>query len=206
MDYKGCVVIQGPINKTALPKIREGFKGYQLIFSTWEGVHADDFYDNETLVISKQPSDTGPKNINLQAVSTINGFQHAKNLGWNRALKWRSDMWCDDGDKLFGLFKNGLNFYSWAHHGSVSYVTDYFMEGQVDEVMNLFYTGYNDIPYPEWCVTKNLYDSGLNKKAGCIGMEFTIGNDVYWEGRNFYLSSNFGDDVFRYSLPESWNG
>ena len=97
MNYKGCVVVQGPLDAESLPKIRSAFSGYQLIHSCWEG---DDFEllnqfvlnTDDIVVVNEIPTNSGPGNFYLQRKSTIEGMKMAIQMGWNRALKWRSDM------------------------------------------------------------------------------------------------------------------
>ena len=98
MGYKGCVVVQGKTNLEALPKIRKCFDGYQIIYSCWVDDDSSGYLPTDIIVWNEKPKDFGPGNFYLQRKSTIEGMRKGLELGWERALKWRSDMWCTDSD------------------------------------------------------------------------------------------------------------
>jgi hypothetical protein len=202
-EYKGCVVIQGPVHKDILNDIRRGWSGYKLIFSTWPDTNLDDFHSTETVVISEMPENRGVFNFQLQRVSTIAGMKHAQELGWERAIKWRSDMIPKGGESFWNLFDTEyLNFYMWADV-SGGYLTDYFMEGKVDEIMAIFDVE-NEGAFPEWNVTRRVRDLGLWDKLKCIGGFLGGKADVKWETKGFWLSENINHSVFTSNIPENW--
>ena len=90
MDYKGCVVVQGKTNLEVLPKIRKCFEGYQIIYSCWVGDDDSEYLPTDIVIWNEKPEDFGPGNFYLQRKSTIEGMKKGLELGWNRALKWRS--------------------------------------------------------------------------------------------------------------------
>jgi len=206
MEYKGCIVVQGKTNLEALPKIKKCFEGYQLIHSCWEG---DDmrFYDSSDIIIKNEiPSYPGPGNFYLQRKSTIEGMKMALSLGWNRALKWRSDMWCTDGDGLMKLFDgDSLNLYFWIRHLD-GYITDFFMEGEIGDIITLFDT---DLPqhkwnYPEFGITLQFFRNGFDKKGRFMGRGLGDGCDIFWEKNRCWMSQNKTDDWYEDSLPDNW--
>jgi hypothetical protein len=204
-NFKGCVVVQGPTHAVWIQKVKESWVGYQVIFSTWEGSDKSLYDESDIVIYNPIPSDAGVKNLNLQKISTINGFKLAKELGWTRALKVRGDFSTTTADGLFNLFdRNKLNIHGyWG-----SYINDFYMEGEIDDIINLF-----DVEphgnFPEWVLTKKLYDSGLNKKTACVVRKLVDGvADIRWDAKGYWFSlhnnPNFTDvtDV----LPENWNG
>jgi hypothetical protein len=202
--FKGCVVVQGPTYSQWITKVKESWAGYQIIFSTWEGQADKSLYDETDIVIyNPMPACAGVKNLNLQKVSTINGFLKAKELGWKRALKVRGDFSTTSADGLFGLFdKTKLNLHGYWRSG---YISDFFMEGEIDDVITLFETDNIDGEYPEWHLTKKLYESGLNKKSVCIVKKMSKGvADIYWEKLSYWFSQHTNNEDVTNVLPEKW--
>jgi len=200
-SFKGCVVVQGQTHPTYVDLIRESWVGYQIIFSTWERTDKSVYNESDIVIYNPIPSDCGIKNLNLQKVSTINGFLKAKELGWNRALKVRSDFCTTTADGLFSLFdKNKLNLHAWWG----SYITDFYMEGEIDDIINLFEVDIHR-EYPEWHLTKKLYESGLNEKSVCIvnRLEFNKA-DIRWERAGYWFSQHVNETVAMDVLPEKW--
>jgi hypothetical protein len=208
-EYKGCVIIQGPTYKSNLEFIRRCWYGYKLVFSTWEGTDLGDFLQHETVILNKIPEYKGVLNVNLQRVSTLSGLKHAKHLGWKRVFKWRCDM-IHYGPEFISMFDpNALNVYSWCHNFG-GHITDYFFEGEVDDLLNIYDFDLKG-PFPEHMITKKLYESGLNQKVNCVGDKFGYSGDVFWYGNgndrdSFWLSSNRSrKDVFDFTIPNDWN-
>jgi hypothetical protein len=202
--FKGCVVVQGPTYPQWIQKVKDSWVGYQVIYSTWENADKSFYDESDIVVYNPIPSNSGVHNLNLQKVSTINGFLKARELGWQRALKVRGDFSTTTADGLFNLFdKNKLNIHGyWG-----SYINDFYMEGEIDDIITLF-----DVPpdgaFPEWNLTNQLYASGLNKKTNCIVKKLIVDvADIRWEPKGYWFSvhsvHNFTDvtDV----LPEKWN-
>jgi len=192
MNYKGCVVVQGPINIEALPKIKECFKGYQLIHSCWEGNDVTHFDDDDIVLINKMPNDSGPGNYLFQRESTLRGLDKAEELGWKRALKWRSDIWCTNADRLWDMFEtNKLNLYFWVEH-ITGYITDFFMEGEISDIKTLF---SSEVPtsrytHPEFILTLMLFTSGLYNKTVFMGRKLGTECDIFCQKRGCWFSSN----------------
>jgi hypothetical protein len=201
-SFKGCVVVQGPTYSQWIRKVKESWEGYQIIFSTWEGADRSLYDEHDIVIYNPTPTHTGVANLNYQRVSTINGFLKAKELGWTRALKVRSDFSTTYADGFFSLFhKNKLNFHAWWG----SYITDFYMEGDIDDVITLFETDEIDGHYPEWHLTKKLYKSGLNKKSVCIINKLEYDKaDIYWNKISEWFSSHIDNGTAVDRLPENW--
>ena len=199
--FKGCVVVQGQTYPNYVDLVRKSWEGYQIIFSTWDTTDKAYYKEDDIVIYNPVPSDKGVKNLNLQKISTINGFLKAKELGWDRALKSRSDFVTTTADGLFELFdRTKLNLHGYWN----GYINDFYMEGTIEDILTLFDVPAGG-PYPEWNLTKQLYDSGLNKKAHCIvnGLEFNKA-DIRWERMGYWFSSHVGNGVCTAVLPEKW--
>ena len=96
-----CILVQGPINLEydftieTLRLYRGMFPDTPLVLSTWVFDNKK-FVDEATalgvsLVLSQQPKNRGPANINLQIVSTTRGLEKARELNCDYVLKTRSD-------------------------------------------------------------------------------------------------------------------
>lgn len=203
MQFKGCVVVQGKVNINYLKKIKQAFSGYQLIHSCWEGDDGSLFDESDIVVVNEIPTNAGPGNFYLQKKSTIEGMKKAIELGWNRALKWRSDMWCKDGDKLFQKFdSDSLNLYFWANHLD-GYITDFFMEGECSDIITLFDTElpqykYN---YPEFGITFQFFRNGFDKKCRFMGHTLDRECDIYWPKNKLWFSRHQRDAWFVSGVP-----
>jgi hypothetical protein len=207
MDYKGCVVVQGPTYPQWITEVKESWVGYQVIYSTWDNADKSLYDESDIVIYNPIPSDAGIKNLNLQKVSTINGFKKAKELGWNRALKVRSDFSTTSADGFFSLFdKDKLNLHAWwgPHEWWGSYITDFYMEGEITDIINLFEVDIH-WRYPEWHLTKKLYDSGLNKKSVFVVEKLEYGQaDIKWETKGYWFSEHRGNDMVSDILPQNW--
>ena len=203
--YKGCVVIQGQIHSDIIQQIKISWEGYQLIFSSWEGSDLQAFSQGDIVILNTLPQHTGVQNLNLQKISTINGLRMAKDLGWNRALKIRSDMWVNDADGVMGIFNpKKLNLYGWHNHLE-GYIMDFFMEGECDDIIKLFDVDV-DGRYPEYILTKQLYNSGLNKKVHMVCKDVNDSANIYWWKHNYWMGINSLQPTYTNNLPEVWNG
>jgi hypothetical protein len=203
MNYKGCVVVQGPINIEALPKIKECFRGYQLIHSCWEGNDTSLFDETDIVLINKIPNDSGPGNYLFQRENTLRGLDKAEELGWTRALKWRSDMWCTNVDGLWDMFESDkLNLYYWVEHIS-GYITDFFMEGDISDIKTLFSSEVPNYRYKhtEFILTLMLFTTGLYRKTVFMGSKLNPNCDVYWAKRKCWFSSNQREEWYLDYFP-----
>ena len=199
--FKGCVVVQGQTYPNYVDMVRDSWEGYQIIFSTWDNTDRKLYKESDIVIYNSIPTHVGVKNLNLQKISTISGFLKAKELGWDRALKVRSDFTTTTADGLFGLFdRTKLNLHGyWG-----SYITDFYMEGEIDDVINLFEVSV-DGQYPEWHLTKKLYESELNKKSVCIVKNLVKDVcDIKWERMGYWFSSHNRNGICTAVLPEIW--
>ena len=199
--FKGCVVVQGQTYPEYVESVRKGWDGYQIIFSTWDTTDKSYYGEDDIVIYNPIPADVGTKNLNLQKISTINGFLKAKELGWDRALKVRSDFSTTTADGFFELFdKTKLNLHGYWD----GYINDFYMEGTIDDILTLF-----DVPpggpYPEWNLTQKLYDSKLNEKSNCRVKKLEFDKaDIKWERMGYWFSSHVGSSVVTDVLPEKW--
>jgi hypothetical protein len=202
MDYKGCVVVQGPTYSQWITKVKESWVGYQVIFSTWDSADKSLYDESDIVIYNPHPALAGIKNLNYQKVSTINGVIKAKELGWDRVLKVRSDFSTTTADGLFKLFdKTKLNLHGYWHLG---YISDFFMEGEVDDILKLFDVCING-RFPEWHLTRQLYITELYKKSVCIcdKMELNVA-DIKWEKLGYWFSIHNDGRYITNVLPEKW--
>ena len=199
--FKGCVVVQVPTYSQWIKEVKESWVGYQVIYSTWDNADRRLYDESDIVIYNPIPSDAGVKNLNLQKVSTINGFLKAKELGWNRALKARSDFSTTTADGFFELFdKTKLNFHAYWD----GYVTDFYMEGEIDDIINLFEVDVSG-QYPEWHITKKLYQSELNKKSVCIVNKLIRDKaDIYWQPKQYWFSVHSTNNIVTDILPQTW--
>lgn len=201
-----CIVVQGPTNLSNVKKIKECWNGFNIIFSTWEGSDTSCYDDNDIVLYNEYPPNPGVMNINYQKVSSLNGFLKAKEMGFKRVLKWRSDFITNNPKKLLNLFdEKSLNLYSFQKNHLDGYITDFIMEAKIDKLISLFSFDFNP-PYPEWAFTKQMYQLGFDKNVNFICKELVKDDvDIFWIKRNYWLSDNSKYEGYANKLPETIN-
>jgi hypothetical protein len=189
LQNKIAIIVQGPANN--VKELKLVWEGYTIIWSTWVG-NEDKFTSDDIVIFSEQPYELGVQNIALQKKSTLEGVNKAKELGFERVLKWRSDLLPTNANELVKLFKkNQLNFLAWHNEGK--YFVDYFMEGPIDEVKLAWDIPIIYGPFSERITTDNIFDK--NKiKYNFILDELSDNNEIFWVKYNVYLSK-YKDDV-----------
>lgn len=199
-----CIVVQGPTIPTDVQNIKNCWNGYNIIFSTWENSDEGCYDENDVVIFNKYPKYRGTMNFHLQQISSLNGFIKAKELGFSRVLKWRNDLVVENPVKFINLLKSEcINLYSFQKYHLEGYVTDFFMEGDVDEMIQLFSITENP-PYPEFAFTKQLYKLGLDSKTNFICKKLKRNVvDIFWRKRNYWLSQNSKYEGYADKLPET---
>jgi hypothetical protein len=202
--YIGCIVVQGQSNEAYIKEIKRGWAGFQIIFSTWEDTDTSLYEPNDIVIYNPYPKDRGVANLGYQKLSTQKGFLKARELGWDRAVKWRSDQWPKNGAEFYKLFDTtALNVYAWMNH-SGGYICDYFVEGDIQSVIDLY-----EVPahcqFPEKNLTQSLFEKGLNPNARCIVKGVKEECDMY-SGKWEKWFGDFSDsDLYTADIPKEWN-
>jgi hypothetical protein len=180
-----CVIIQGQSNH--VPILKEKWNGVDLIWSTWIGEESK--YENGDIVIfSEFPTDRGVHNLHMQMISTLNGINKAKELGYTHVIKWRSDQYPTNSMEFLKLLdKTKLTFLSGNDATNYPYLIDYFTSGPIEDVELLWTIPTEIYKFPEEAITKQLLSSNLQSKVDYIHQKLSETNDVFWLGRNFTL-------------------
>ena len=188
---KSCVVIQGPLEEKAYHAIKSGWSEYPVIFSTWGNQNLDFVSPDDEIIITPKPPVRGTNNINLQKISTLEGLNRAKKLGYKRALKWRSDLSTVTPDILMSLFKKDkINLYAYVN-AEGGYITDFFMEGEIDDLITLWSFENIKPDFPEQALTEQLYKTGLKDKVYFVYDDMFGKINIYWHKRNrFFFNRN----------------
>lgn len=201
--FIGCIVVQGVSNKEYIEEIKRGWEGFQLIFSTWEDTDKSLYNDDDIVIYNTYPNDRGVSNLGCQKVSTQSGLMRAKELGWERAVKWRSDQWPTNGKELYKEFRSGgINLYSWMNHNG-GYINDYFMEGPIDSLIDLYEVEANG-EFPEKNLTKRFYERELNVGAECIVKRVSGKTDIYSGKWDLWLGGYVTSVVYGDEVPKVW--
>jgi hypothetical protein len=182
---KTVVVIQGGTMAELVPHLKDAWKGTPIIFSTWEDSDKSCYDENDLVLYNKIPEEKGVGNLNLQRVSSLNGFLKAKELGYDRVVKWRYDLLPKNSLGLLNLFKDDfINFYAFHDHNA-GYLIDYFMEGEIDDMINLYTFTDLNVPHAEVAFTNRMFELELDKKANFICRLLSVDDvDVYWQKYN----------------------
>jgi hypothetical protein len=192
---KRAIVIQGP--STHVNELKRAWDGYDLIWSTWSG--EDSHYQEDDIVVySPKPNETGFGNVNLQKVSTYNGVLKAKELGYDRVFKWRSDMIPTNAEALLGSLSEDINilFYHHVMPDRSDYFVDYVMESETDTMINIW--SFTNI-YPthaEAIITEYINQQG--KKVSLFGGKLNNDNDILWLKKNISIKDYKKYPAFEY--------
>jgi len=200
---KVCVVVQGRTDKDFVKALKEKFEGIPLIFSTWTDADKTAYEETDIVLYNQHPTNYGPLNFQLQRISSLNGFLKAKELGYDRVIKWRCDLEPNNANELLKLFDtNFINFYSFIQHED-GYVADFFMEGDIDDMIALFTIDTNP-PYPEFGFTKKMYELGLDAKANFIIKKLTKENNIFFKHGygHYWMTDHQSLSHFTDRLPE----
>jgi len=150
------------------------------------------------VVYSPRPEIVGVGNLNLQRVSSLNGFIKAKELGYDRVVKWRYDLFPINCEEIFKSFKSDcLNFLAYHQHNA-GYLVDYLSEGNVDDMIQLFTFSDFNVPHAEVAFTNRLFELGFDKKINFILKNLEKDRvDIYWQKYNNYLSHYKNIEAFK---------
>lgn len=183
-----CIIIQGPVNESRLTESL-GWE-YGVIHSTWKGSEHC-YKDTDIVIFNDPPSEAGISNWGYQKKSTLMGLYLAKEAGFSRALKWRSDFRVKNAPAFLEMFEEDkINFYAWHDHDG-GYLIDYFFEGDIDDLINLFEKA-EDHRFPERNLTTSFFNLGLDNKVNFIKDKIGDGSktDAFWIKNGFWLSQN----------------
>ena len=204
MNQNRCIVIQGPTSPTHKESIKEAWIGFPIIWSCWEG--EENYYTKYDTVIFNSKSDINPNGhtLEFQRKTTLNGLLKAKELGYERVFKWRSDMEPTNATEFIKLLDNDkLNIHSFHNHHE-GYILDFFMEGDIDDVIKLFTFKEAGYSYPEQALTEQLVANRLHTKSHCIKDYLTKENDVIWHKYGHLFSKIVGQVKYTNELPSQW--
>ena len=192
---KIAIIIQGA--STNVLEQKEKWVEYKddSIFSTWAG--SEKFYnENDIVVFNQEPETAGPMNFNHQVTSTYNGLLKAKELGYKKALKIRSDIVPTNAKEFMKLLNNeSFNFVAWQNHevhpNCSGYLVDYLMSGHIDDMIKLWHVKNNISPVPEVKLTLNYIENMetfVSKDINYFLDFLNEGNDLFWIKKNIPLS------------------
>ena len=188
-----AIIVQG--QSSYLEILKKSLTGLNVIYSTWVG-EENKYSNNDIVIFNEKPKHPGPCNFNFQITSTIAGLKKAKELGFKKSLKLRSDIVPTNAHEFIKLLNNDkLNFLCWHCHEVYpkcpGYLVDYLMSGDIDDLIELF-----DIQDTSWCSVPEIhlthqYITKLIKKTE---IEYFLpklnrDNDLIWLKRNIELSS-----------------
>jgi hypothetical protein len=198
-----AIVIQGP--STNVKELKKAWANYDLIWSTWIGEESN-YDDNDIVVFNQIPHDKGIGNIKLQQLTTIKGVEKAKELGYKRVFKWRSDMIPTNPKKLLTLLTNDVNilfFHNQLPDRVGSYV-DYVMESDIDVMANIWDFNESYATHAEAIITSNIKTkniTNINLFGGCLDDD----NDIVWLKRNIHIKDYKIHKQFEHNLCNDEN-
>jgi len=190
------ILIQGPSSN--VKQLKSLWSDFPVLWSTWTG-QENNYNDSDITLFNTLPSNPGQKNINLQKVSTLNGIKLARELGFSRVLKWRSDLIPTNTVKLVNcLDKEKINFLTW--HSSCNYFVDYFMETTIDEMEKIWSFDNLSNPVPEETITEQILKIE-NKKYNYILDYLSDDCEIFWTKYNINLSSYKKESCYMLNRP-----
>lgn len=181
---KRAIVVQGPSSN--VNELKKAWSGYDVIWSTWDG-ETNQYIDTDIVLSSPKPQDIGVGNLNLQKVTTYNGLLKAKELGYDRVFKWRSDMIPTNPKELLDSLSEDINllFYHHVIPDRTDYFVDYVMESDVDTMIKIW--SFTDLyaTHAEAIITDSINQQ--DKRVYLFGGKLNRDNDIFWLKRNISL-------------------
>lgn len=175
---KFVVIIHGDI-RADISLIENCWKGYNIIWSTWNN---ESISTDKKVIYNEIPKDSGVQNLMYQKVCIYNGLLEAKELGYERAIKWRTDQYLTNTKDFISILDPySTNVLFW-HNYQGGYYVDYFMEGNITDLLLIWNLDSYDYPYSEYATTKQILKNKI--KINCIGKYITEKNDIIWVNRN----------------------
>jgi len=182
-DAKYAIVVQGP--SMYYPILRHKFRGFSVIWSTWNGERVP--WMKGEVVLNKVPEIKGTRNIAMQQISTYNGILRAKELGFERVFKWRSDMYPIGMHRILKLLDFSSINMMYYHNHRDGYFVDFFMEGDVDTMLKIWDFKDFDVEYPELAIKNSIIKHRIDN-ISFFGDGITEDNDIFWIKKGFFLS------------------
>jgi len=184
---KTAVVIQGPTTHYSLMKKMWFSEKTDLIWSTWKG-EEEKYTSEDKVLFSDIPSQSGTRNLNMQKISTLKGLEYALDLGYDFAIKTRSDLHPTNVDGFIHLIQNSnecINTLFFVKNNS--YYTDYLYAGKIKDLIEIF--SFDDIypPFAEYPITQKMNCSGF--EINLLGGHLTPECDLKWVKNNISLSN-----------------
>lgn len=193
-----CLIIQGPSDYVNIMKEKYKNMNIQIIFSTWEGDESK-YDENDIVVFNKMPQERGIQNVILQQLSTYNGLLKAKELGFENAIKIRSDAYFTDLSLFLKneIDYNKLNFLFFLDYHRIDgpdknnnhykYFCDYIQISSVDNLLKMWNFKYEKCSYSEQLTTKHIFNTFKKEEISFIGNYLIKDCDIYWISRKMYL-------------------
>jgi len=132
-----CIVVQGPSSNVS--DVREAWKHYtnQLVYCTWNG-NENLYTQTDNVLFIDMPLNRGIGNLNLQKITTNCGIKYAKDNGYKRVLKIRSDMIPTNPEVFLKHFSEETFEVFALAPDQGGYYTDYFMCGKIDVMESIW--------------------------------------------------------------------
>jgi hypothetical protein len=203
-----CLIIQGPSVNVNILKDKYKNMNIQIIFSTWEGEESK-YNENDIVIFNKMPKEKGIQNVMLQQLSTYNGLLKAKELGFENAIKIRSDSYFTDLSCFLKntIDYNKLNFLFFLDYHRLNgpdknsniykYFYDYSQFSSVDNLLKMWNFKYDKCSYSEQLTTKHIFNTFKRDDIAFIGNYLTKGCDIYWISRKICLSTLNNDKQYK---------
>lgn len=197
---KICLIIQGASDYVTILKEKYKNMDIQIIFSTWEGEESK-YNENDIVIFNKMPIERGIQNVMLQQLSTYNGLLKAKEMGFENAIKIRSDAYFTDLSYFLTneIDYNKLNFLFFLDYHRINgrdknsnhykYFCDYIQISSVDNLLKMWNFKYDKCSYSEQLTTKHIFNNFKRDDIAFIGNYLTKDCDIYWISRKICLST-----------------
>jgi hypothetical protein len=195
-----CLIIQGPSNNVDIIKQKYKNMNIQIIFSTWEGEESK-YNENDIVIFNKMPIERGIQNVMLQQLSTYNGLLKAKEIGFENAIKIRSDAYFTDLPQFLTneIDFNKLNFLFFLDYHRTDgpdkngnyykYLYDFTQVSSIDNLLKMWNFKYDKCSYSEQLTTNHVFNTFIRDNIAFIGNYLTKDCDIYWISRKMYLST-----------------
>lgn len=202
-----AIVIQGPSDYVIKQKQAwEDFREH-CIFSTWKGSQTK-YESSDNVVFNALPTFSGAGNLNYQMHTTLQGLKVAKSMGYNRALKIRSDLVPNNAKKFLEVINNQkLNFLCWhahkVHPKFSGYLVDYLMSGDIDQLIRLWDIKVSLCNVAQIMLTYNCIKYCDYSNITYFLTSLTDNNNLFWLKKGITLKSYQEFSNYKQNYQES---
>lgn len=148
------ILIQGRCSDECLDLQNKNYYSYNVIYSLWDDSSVEISNSNSVkVIISTKPKESGPQNLFLQVVSTLNGLLQVKT---KYCIKMRADEYVSNIEYIMESVERNtemlhtLPVFFRPYHLYKFHCSDHLIAGTTENLLLMFQTCYDKILLKNW--------------------------------------------------------